>query len=204
MVHIHNPISFSHLDWGEPLTLCCGTQGSAGESRQALGLNHSGLPTMALLTSNENETNTHSGESVPEEHILGDILIPLPGAGLRCRNWGWVRRNYLLRITHSSNVISLFSQSGTQEPSPHFAKLTAINKTVLLPHSSSKTGLTAPLCRTRKQKPNTWGQDLPRIAEQRNRPWALTLLIMPTLHLGSSLMLSRLCSLSSWQGLIPI
>lgn len=73
----------------------------------------------------------------------------------------------MLRITHSSNVISLFTQSGTQEPSPHCAKLTAINKTVLLPHSSSKTGLTAPLLRTRKQKPNTWGQDLPRIAEQK-------------------------------------
>lgn len=57
-----------------------------GESRQALELNHPGLPAMALLTSNENETNTHSGESVPEEHTLGEILIPLPGAGLRRRN----------------------------------------------------------------------------------------------------------------------
>lgn len=57
-----------------------------GESRQALELNHPGLPAMALLTSNENETNTHSGESVPEEHTLGEILIPLSGAGLRRRN----------------------------------------------------------------------------------------------------------------------
>ena len=53
-----------------------------GESRQALELNHPGLPAMALLTSNENETNTHSGESGARgAHLGGD-----PDSITRCRS----------------------------------------------------------------------------------------------------------------------
>lgn len=115
------------------------------ETRRALGLNYPGLLATTLLSSNEMRIKPMSSlESVSASTPQGRFKISMTRCLSHMQKSRLSQEKLLAQGNTLSNVISLVTFLAPQEASLHLPKLPAI-KPVFLLHSSSRTGLTAPL-----------------------------------------------------------